>query len=151
MTYLRFTPDEYRCLVQAGSSWQRHIRRPRQFKRLLVQELRYVSPDLAQRIADFRWAELRLVLRHFAERARAATESIPTDPLHDFELLEVMMIAEECAAAPIDVRCVRRFQQFLVNRLLESWPILAGKLACLSVKQFERLFKQVSERGRGSR
>ncbi len=151
MSYLRFTPDDYRNLAHVCSRLNLHRSQPRQFKRLLIQDLRYVSPSLAQRIVAFRWTELRLVFDHFAVGACPTTEGIPKDPLHEFDLLELMMIAEECAAGPFPIRFIRQFKRVLVERLLESWPILAGKLSWLSGHQFERLFKQVSERGHRSR
>ena len=120
MSYLRFTPDEYQNLAHVCSRLRLHSHQRCQFKRLLIQDLRNVSPSLAERIADFRWADLRLVFEHFAEEACPPTEGIPGDPLHEFDQLDLMMIAEECAAAPFPVRFVRHFKQALVEKLLES-------------------------------
>ena len=151
MSYLRFTPDEYRILSYVCRRLTLHRRRPRHFKRLLTREVRSVAPSLAERITAFRWAELRLVFEHFAEGACPQTEDIPDDPRCEFDLLELMMIAEECATAPFPVRNFGHFKCILVERLPNAWPILAGKLSSLSVHQFERLFRQVSEKGHPSR
>ena len=151
MSYLRFTLDEYRNLAQVCSRLNLHSRQSHQFKRLLIQNLLCFAPSLAERIATFRWAELCLIFEHFAEGAWSPTEGISKDPLHEFDLLELKMITEECAAAPFSVRLVRHLKCILVERLLESWPILARKLSSLSGHQFERLLQQVSERGRQSR
>src|SRR5579872_6440770 len=144
VSYLRFTSDEYRALLQACCRLNPGSHHRPAFKRLLVESLTDVAPDLAARIGRLRSSEVRLLHDHFRERSR------PANPWHDFAPEELRVLEEACAAAPFPVRFVRPFKRFLVQQVQDTWPDLARKISWLSGHQFERLYEQVNARIRRS-
>jgi len=149
LSYLRFTPDEYRTI--AGLC--RRLRLGRQhrpgFKRLLVQALASVAPELGKRLARLRRSELGLLYNQFQERIGPGPgASANTGPRHDFTPAELQTVLDACVTPPSPVRFVRPFKHVLVELFAESAPELAQKLAHMSGHQFERLYEQACEQQR---
>ena len=141
MSYLRFTPDEYRTLVISCARLEPGSHRGPAFKRLLAQALRGVDAALAERIARLRPSDLRLLCQHFGGHGGRPSAFGRSAMKIDFTAREKHLLAEACAATP--VRFVRPFKQLLVERFRETSPNLARKLAWLSGREFEELFETV--------
>jgi hypothetical protein len=155
LSYLRFTPDDYRLLARACRHVQLGGCSRAAFNRLLVESLSSSSPGLAQRIACLRRTELSLLYDHFRERLRPTAEGDRQGSDVDggeqgFTPGELRVIAEACLSAPFHVRFVRPFKRVLVELFQEAWPALAQKLARLSGSQFERLYEHACGQRRGS-
>jgi hypothetical protein len=140
VSYLRFTPDDYRTILQACCRLDPGSHHRPAFKRRLVEALAGTSSSLAKRIARLRASDVRLLHDHFRERTR------PANPWHEFAPGELRALEDACAAAPFPVRFVRPFKRFLVDKFQEIWPDLARKISWLSGPQFERLYEQVNAR-----
>lgn len=138
MSYLRFTPGEYRTLSELSARQALSRRHQSAFRRLLVASLRQADPALAGRIARLSRDKANLLYWHFREHTPAA----PAPPTQ-FTAQELRLVAEACVKAPFPVRFVRPFKDMLIELFEEEWPALARKLAGLSGLQFERLYAQV--------
>ncbi|HZY85504.1 MAG TPA: hypothetical protein VFE78_11790, partial [Gemmataceae bacterium] len=68
MSYLRFSPDDYRALRRICSSHPTHALHRRSFKSLLLSSLSTARPALAQRIAQLNGRRLGLLFDHFRQR-----------------------------------------------------------------------------------
>ena len=137
MSYLRFTPDEYRTIARLCREHDLGGRHQPAFRRLLVEALRNACPALADRIARLGKAKLGVLYWHFRER----TPTIRTRP--QFTTQDLRLIVEACLTAPFRVRLVRPFKHVLIELFQEEWPALARKLARLSGHQFEELYEEV--------
>ena len=143
MSYLRFTPDEYRTISRLCHRLRLGRQHRPGFKRLLLQALSSAAPALAKRIARLRRSELGLLYDHFQERIGPAIGAdCPAGPRHDFTPEELQTLLDAFAGPPSQVRFVRPFKNVLVEMFAESSPELAQKLARMSGHQFERLYEQ---------
>jgi len=141
LSYLRFTPDEYRTLADLCRHHGLGNQSQPAFKRLLVEALRAPRPALADRVVRLRRRQLDLLYWHFRERTTPPVKGGSDDFTRD----ELRLIAEACVSAPFRVRFVRPFKAVLVELFQEEWPELAFKLDALSGHRFERLYEQLCE------
>jgi hypothetical protein len=137
LSYLRFTPDEYRTIADLCRELDLCGRHQPAFHRLLVQALRDVSPALATRIARLGRTKVGVLYWHFRERPTI----IRTPP--QFTAQDMRLLAEACHMVPFRVRQVRPFKHVLIELFQEEWPALARKLTRLSGCQFEEIYEQV--------
>ena len=144
MSYLRFTPDEYRTIADHCRRLGLGNRHQPAFRRLLVGSLRGQSHALAARISRLGRGKLNLLYWHFRERTPLVAKCCP----YEFTRVEMQLVEEACVMVPFPVRFVRPFKSLLIELFQEEWPDLARKLACLSGQKFERLYEQVYERRR---
>jgi hypothetical protein len=133
LSYLRFTPDEYRTLRRLNPGAE-PMHMPA-FRRRLVAALNPVWPGLARKIARLRRGEMTLLYHHFQPRpADGAGHGLSPD--------ELRVLGEACVSSPFPVRFVRPFKGLLVEMLEGSLPELARKVERMSGHQFERLYNQ---------
>jgi hypothetical protein len=135
LSFLRFTPTEYRLLCSACVRFDLAVDGLSNFRRLLVLALGEESPNLARRIEKLRLREVELLYYHFRPRPEAAVR-------HDLTDEELSLFAEVCTSASLPVRFVRPFQKTLVESLTGWQPELATKVDRLSGYAFERLYNQ---------
>jgi hypothetical protein len=147
MTYLRFSPADYRSLCRFCQPPLPLCLDALAFKRLLVTSLAEAHPSLAERVAELRGQKLRILHDHFRGRATADT---PAGAGHAFSAEELTTVAEACESFLHPVRFLRHFRVALAGHLRDSFPGLACKLAGLSERQFERLYEHVTRRRGGS-
>jgi hypothetical protein len=146
MTYLRFSPEEYRSLCRFCQPPLPRGLDLLAFKQLLLTTLSEAQPSLAERIAELDGHKLGLLFDHFAERASAG---VPGGP-HELSVKELQVLTQACRSYPATVRFLRPFQASLVELLGEVFPSLSRKLGRMSASQFERLYEQLTRRKRDS-
>lgn len=135
VSYLRFSPVEYRALRQAcGPVSPLHFR-PRALQRVLIASLQDTHPALATRISQLRIRQLSILCEHFRPRQPKVR--------HDLTLDEVGTLAEAFGPLLRNVRFSHLLQRPLVRQLLLGDPCLAAKLHHLSQEQFREVCEQV--------
>ena len=137
MSYLRFTPDEYRTIADVCHEHRLDQLSQPAFHRRLMETLRRLAPALADRIARLGRAKRTLLYWHFRTRTPVVR------PRLTFTAQDLRLVAEACLTVPFRVRVVRPFKHVLVELFQEECPALARKLARLSGRQFEQLYEQV--------
>jgi hypothetical protein len=141
LSYLRFTPPEYRAVASACGRFRLVDHDLPTFHLLLVAALGPL-PGLAGRIAGLRGRRLEILYLHFRERQRPAAAG-----RHDLTFEELHLLAVACDTAPFRVRFARPFQSVLVELFEGARPELARKLAALSGRHFNRLYNRALGRG----
>jgi hypothetical protein len=149
LAYLRFTPDDYRTLCDICQPLQLGARPLPAFKRLLLEALDALRPELAGWVARLRPRQLTLLYHHFRTPSAPAS-SLGRNGWPDFTPEEWRAMAGACVLAPFAVRFVRPFKRFLVAMFEETRPELARKLIQLSGQQFERLYEHFHRQRRES-
>ncbi len=134
MSYLRFTPEEYREVAHLCRTHRLAEGHLPGFTRRLVELLQASCPPLAARVARLRRAQLTLLFRHFSDGPA------PSGARPELSPEEKRALAAACEATPFPVRFVRPFRGLLVEMLEGPLPDLARKLAQMSGHQFERLY-----------
>jgi hypothetical protein len=143
LRYLRFSPDDYRRLATLWHELIRDGHPQTAFKRLLIEALSGLSPNLAGRITRLHRDEFGILSNHFRERTHSARG-------HDLTAEELQAVLEACVSPPFRVRFVRPFKDVLVELFQETWPELSRKVARLSGHQFERLYEHAGKQSRGN-
>ena len=145
MSYLRFIPAEYETIARCSREHDLAARNQPTFKRLLIQALREVRPELAVRIAGLGRKRMDVLYGHFRFGPRPAADAPApaVDVEQRFTPGEIQTLAEACGAAASPVRFVRPFRRVLVELFEEVSPRLARKLNRLSSREWEGLYEQV--------
>jgi hypothetical protein len=138
VNYLRFSPAEYEAVSGVWQARDLNDQPPHAFKLVLVRGLRTRLPELAERIARFGPAALRILGNHLRERQ-------PVDDRHDFTVEEVRMLTAVGGSLLFHARFIRALRRTLVQHFHDEHPELATKLDRLSLRQFETLCAQVRE------
>ena len=147
MSYLHFSPDEYRALCRLAEQIPRGGMGLSALQHFLVANLPLEQLDLANRVARLDDRPMRLLHKHLLGRRQA--EALESDKLtFTEEELELIIQAIDFPRHPL--RFLRHFQKSMVERLSDAYPSLAWKLARLSERQFERLYEHVRGRKEGS-
>src|SRR5262249_13762717 len=150
MTYLRFTPEEFRAIRRACDSVDLSGDFFAVFKYFLVESLSARLPMLAIRIARFGRPQLRLLYGFLRRqkttegRNRGRTGREKDECGLTFEELQVI----RRASGPFLLHdgSLDSFQDYLVHILGETRPALAAKLARLRPGQIARLYHQANQR-----
>jgi hypothetical protein len=138
LSYLRFSPDEYRTLSHLFVLKRLGDHNLPAFKRLLVAGLNETDRQLARQVARLRGRRLEMLYYHFRERTPPVRPSMP----YDLDPEERATVVEACQSTPFPVRLVRPFKNVLISQFEDTRPELAQKLRWLSGHQFERLYNQ---------
>jgi hypothetical protein len=147
MSYLRLSPEEYRVLCRLCEQLPLGATGLTAFRHFLVAYMPLDQLELAKRIARLDDRPMRLLQKHLLGRRQA--EALESDKLtFTEEELELIIQAIDFPRHPL--RFLRHFQKSMVERLSDSYPSLAWKLARLSERQFERLYEHVRGRKEGS-
>ena len=144
MSYLRFSRAEYQILSSACSRLNLATTHRASFKFDLVEQLIDSAPPLAQKIAGFGRAKMRLLFEHYRQGP-----SLP-GPRLGLADEDIRVIEEVYNRVRFAARFVRPLKSVLVTILEASRPEVARKLAGLSEHQFERLLERLRERTRRS-
>ncbi len=108
--------------------------------------LAHALPGLARTVAGL--SDGQMCLLHKRLRGRGLPAAPAGEP-HAFSGEELKTVAEACASFLHPVRVLRYFRESLVGHLSDLFPGLARKLALLSERQFERLYRQATGRSDG--
>jgi hypothetical protein len=138
LSYLRFTPSEFRALTDLYRALELRGVSLTAFGCLLSFELAEARPLLARRIDGFSSGELRLLL-----------ERMPGQPAGAFTADELQALVEARGPLPLAGRFARPARRRLVTNLMMTRPKLARKIARLSNEGFERLCEQLHGHSRG--
>jgi hypothetical protein len=150
LSYLRFTPEEFRAIRQACDSVHLSDDFFAVFKYYLVELMSDTLPDLAQRISRFRRPQLELLYGFLrrqktskAKRRRQAGSGEDACRLTSEELQAVMR-----ASGPFFLHdgSLGSFQDYLVHILSEARPSLAARLARFRPRHIARLYHQANDR-----
>jgi hypothetical protein len=152
LSYLRFTPEEFRAIRQACDPVHLNADFLAVFKYFLVEALDDTLPDLATRIRRFRRSQLVLLYGFLRQQRTAAAKS----------QAQTRREESECGLTAEELQAVRyasdpfflhdgypgSFRDFLLYNLREARPRLAAKLARLHPRQIARLYQQAKRRSR---
>jgi hypothetical protein len=138
LSYLRFSPREYRALCRICRPLSLDGMQLPPLKRFLIESLLVVRPALAKRVALFGRSQLRLLLDHFREQEAKQEPELSAE---DFYLL-----MEACHAWASGHRFLRYYRISLIRLFNKVKPSLANKLARMSEDQFQALYGRVTER-----
>jgi hypothetical protein len=130
VSYLRFTQREYQaiCTLSASlhfSQYPAHV-----LRRLLASSLADTWPELAARINRLNKSQLTILYDHLLQLR--TPERKPSLSLGEVELLLV-------TAGPLlfQIRFVSPLKVALTKALRQTHPELSGKLACLTISEFQ--------------
>lgn len=137
MSYLRFSPAEYRAVSRICRRLDLGSYDPPTFQRVLALALSDASPMLAERIGRFERAEVRLLYDHLRVEVKGAQPPFPSE--------EWRKLGEACESVPATHRFAHQIQRAVVRSLRPAAPGLSRKLSRMSISQFVRLFEQVRE------
>jgi hypothetical protein len=143
MTFLRFTCQEHRAIVQACRPLDLSDRAFPAFKPFLVGALAAAHPALAERVARFHTYQAGIVSEHLRERRRKAGQARTE---HALTAGELRAMRQACTSLRIQPRFLTFLRQFLVHRFHGARPELARKLGRLSDRQLERLTEGLPRR-----
>jgi hypothetical protein len=152
LSYLRFTPQEFRAIRQACDPVHLNADFLTDFKDFLVEALDDRLPDLASRIRRFRRPQLVLLYGFLRQQRTAAAKSQAQTRRED----------GKCGLTAEELQAVRyatdqfflydgdlgSFRDFLLYSLRETRPRLAAKLAQLRPRQIARLYQQAKRSSR---
>jgi hypothetical protein len=145
VSYLRFSPAEYRAIARLCGPLD--LRQPRlaAFQRFLADSLADTFPSLAARLAGFRRHQVKILYDHLRKSADPAADVPP-----HFSAEELQTLAAACRPLWGHARFAGLFHRTLVRSLQDSSPGLARKLDLLTRSQFQALCERVQGQHRGS-
>ena len=147
MSYLRFSPDEYRALCRLSQQIPRGGMGLPALQHFLVANLPLEQLDLANRVARLDDRPMRLLHKHLLGRRQAeALEGVKLK----FTEEELKLVTQAIDFPRHPLRFLWLVRKSMVERLSDHSPSLAWKLARLSERQFERLYEHVRGRKEGS-
>jgi hypothetical protein len=147
MSYLRFSPEEYRVLCRLSEQLPLGGTGLTALRHFLVAYMPLDQLALAKRIARLDNRQMRLLYEHLLGQSQTNAPA-GKRPTFTEDELKVISQAIDCPRQPL--RFLRLFQWSVVERLSDHSPSLAWKLARLSERQFERLYEHVRGRREGS-
>ncbi len=146
MSYLRFSPEDYRALCRLCSPHLTDALDLPAFRQLLVCSLSESRPALAGRISQLDGHQLGILYDHFRQR----TAPLRGEGEHGLGPKELRVLREACRCYPTTARFLRPFKANLVEILRDVFPALARKVRRLSDEEFGRLYDEVIRRKRDS-
>jgi hypothetical protein len=147
MSYLRFSPDEYRALCRVSQQIPLGGMDHSALQHFLVANLPLEQLDLAKRVARLDDRPMRLLRKHLLGRRQAEA---PAGKRYAFTEEEVTVLTQAIDFPGHPLRFLWLVRKSIVERLSDHSPSLAWKLARLSERQFERLYEHVRGRREGS-
>jgi hypothetical protein len=147
MSYLRFSPEEYRSLCRLCEQLPLGATGLTAFRHFLVAYMPLDQLELAKRIARPDDRPLRLLRKHLLGRSQ--TNALEGDKL-PFTEEELELITQAIDFPRHPLRFLWLVRKSMVEHLSDHSPSLARKLARLSERQLERLYEHVRGRKEGS-
>jgi hypothetical protein len=147
MSYLRFSPEEYRAICRLAKDIPLSGADLPALKHFLVAYLPLDQLRLAKRIGHLDNRQMRVLYEHLKDQRQAGAVQ---SGRHAFTAEELKMVGEACDSLLYPVRFLRFFRNTLVEHLHGIDPSLARKLGRLSERQFERLYEHLKGRRKGS-
>jgi hypothetical protein len=146
MSYLRFSPDEYRALCRLSEQLPLGGMDLSALQHFLVANLPLEQLDLANRIARLGDLRMQLLYKHLLGQNPA--DAVPCE-WDAFTQAELKAVADAWGSFPYPIRFLRHFRKPLVHLLNDGSPDLAQKLAGLNERQFRLLYEYVRGRREG--
>jgi hypothetical protein len=134
VSYLRFTPDDYRALASLWETLSLRHETPYTVKRRLVEALAQSHSGLAVRLAGFHTRQLRVLCDHLRGRKPIGR--------HGLNAGELRLLTRAAGGLLSHVRFIQPMRRFLVQHFRDKHPSLAEKLHTMSLGQFELLCRQ---------
>ena len=147
MSYLRFSPEEYRVLCRLTEQLPVGATGLTAFRHFLVAYTPLDQLELAKRIARLDNLQMRLLHEHLPGPNPDDSTPDGWDGLTEEELEAV---ADAWDSFPYPHRFLGHFREPLVYLFRDTFPGLAQKLARMSERQFTRLYDYVKGRGEGN-
>jgi hypothetical protein len=147
MSYLRFSPDEYRVLRRLVRAAPRSEMDLPALKGYLVAHLPLDRLDLARRIDRLEDGQMRLLNERLVCPAPRPPDRCEWDA---FTEVELEAVADAWGLFLYLVEFLRHFRAPLVHLVSDGFPGLAEKLAGLNERQFMRLYEHLRGRREGS-
>jgi hypothetical protein len=147
MSFLRFSLEEYHVLCQLSEQIPLGKTDLTALRHFLVAHMPLDHLGLAKRIARLDNRQVRLLYEHFLGRKQTEARAGERDTFTEEELKVITRVIE-FPSHPL--RFLRLFQMSVVERLSDSYPPLAWKLARLTERQFGLLYEHVRGRKEGS-
>jgi hypothetical protein len=132
LSYLRFTPSEFRALTDLYGALELRSASLTAFACLLSFELTESRPLLARRINGFSAAKLRLL-----------RERMTGEPAIGFTAAELRTLVDALPPFPLTGRFARPLRRHLVACLTATRPKVARRISRLTDAGFERLCDQI--------
>jgi hypothetical protein len=156
VSYLRFTPEEFRAIQQACRSIKLSDDYFAFFRYFLIEALAGSSPGLAQRLAQCNAWKLRILYGYLREQRAARVQRSDEPSRGEKDEARVGLTVREWQAVRqasslffLHDGKQPSFQNYLVFAFRETTPGLAIKLAELGVHQITWLFREMKHRGAG--
>jgi hypothetical protein len=149
VSYLRFTPDDYRALCQLCRPLDLYRLDAAELRTFLIPALAGSLPALGQRIAAFHDREMRLLHEYLRDRKEARASTRHKGSIAGLAAEEATALAEAFRSYPFLSRFIRFLRGSLVQYFRESFPNLAVKLARMNDHDFEHLHAQMQTRRKG--
>jgi hypothetical protein len=149
MSYLRFTPKEFRAIRRACRSLDLNDDFFVVFKYFLVESLTGPSASLTQKLAHLPRHKLRILCDYLREQKPSSVEKHGwlrkggTQCALTFE--ELQTVRQVSGVFFLHDGSLHSFQDYLVYAFRKSAPGLAARLDHLSQQQIESLFYQVKQ------
>jgi hypothetical protein len=150
-TFLRFTPQEYRAILQACAPLELGAGSFNGFQGFLVQSLATPFPALASRVAHFRRRQVLILLRHLkGARSAMVRQDGParaggTRPPH-LTVEEAGIVSQAAGFLWLHDECRPSFKVCLLRLVEERSPRLARRLARMSDREIEALCRGCQRR-----
>jgi hypothetical protein len=153
VSYLRFTPEEFKAIEQACRSMNLSDDFFHVFKYFLVETLEHTLPGLTQRLAQLPTRKLRILYEYLRDQKHSSVKNHGGGTKQN---------GQKAALTFVELQAVRRasgsfflhdgshwsFQDYLVHDFGKTAPALAAKLARFSHQQIARLYQQAKKRNR---
>jgi hypothetical protein len=153
VSYLRFTPEEFRAIQQVCHSVNLSDDFFIFFKYFLFESLAGASPGLALRLAHLPARKRRILYQYLREQRASPVKN--NEPLTkkdetgcDLTFEELQAVRRASGPFFLHDGSLASFQDYLVYNLGETQPGLATKLARLHPRQIVRLYQQANKRSR---
>jgi hypothetical protein len=152
LSYLRFTPDEFRAIRHVCDSVELSDDFFAVFKYYLVELLSDTLPDLAKRVSRFRRPQLGLLYGFLrsqkTSQIRSRGRTWREEDACGLTLEELQAVRRASSPFFLHDGSLGSFQDYLVYNLGGTRPGLAAKLARLRPRQIAKLYHQANKRGR---
>jgi hypothetical protein len=149
LNYLRFTRADYEAIADACSPHVLRAGSLRAFRSRLVDALGPAHPQLADRLADLRMRQVRILYKFVVSHSASGEWVVCRPPERtsaaagELTLQEWQTLAKASDAFWLHDASIAAFWQFLLQNVSPKSPVLATKLARFTEGQIVKLYQRV--------
>jgi hypothetical protein len=153
VSYLRFTPEEFKAIEQACHSMNLSDDFFHVFKYFLIESLEGTLPSLTQRLAQLPSRKLRILYEFLRDQRTSPVKNHGGGTNRDrkkgaLSFEELQAVRQASGSFFLYDGSQWSFQDYLVHDFGKTAPALAAKLARFSHQQIARLYHQEKKRNR---